>query len=118
MGWALREEGLDALVRVLGLENLVEGAGFDLEGLVDGRVNTVVQCFNDEPRGDGRSLGDLPGQRLGVVERLAFPGQAVDEPDAVALLPGGLRAQGPVLQRPPPPDQSPAALGAALAGAD
>src|SRR6185369_8858501 len=88
LGGALLEEGLDPLARILRLENLLEGAHLDLDGLIDGRLDAIVHRLDDEARRDGRPLGDLARQGLGVVEGLALLGQAIDEADPVALLGG------------------------------
>src|SRR3989442_13610773 len=69
---ALGEEGLDPLGGVLRLQRLEEGAGLDLERLVDRPVQAVVDRLDDEPGGDRRPLGQLKGQRLGGVPRVAL----------------------------------------------
>ena len=78
----------------------------DLEGLVDRRLDAVVDRLDDEPRGDGRARRELAREGLGVVERRALLGQAVDEPDPVALRGGDLRAEEQMLQREAAPDQA------------
>src|SRR6266511_620992 len=117
-GRALLKEGLDTLARVFRLEDLLEGAHLDLDGVVDGRLNAVVDRLDDEAGGDGRPLDDLPRQGLGVVEGLAFLGEAIDETDPVALLGGNLRAQDEVLESEAPADQSRESLGPAKSGND
>jgi hypothetical protein len=73
LGGALLEESLDPLARILRLENLLEGAHLDLDGLIDGRLDAIVHRLDDEAGRDGRPLGDLARQGLGVVESLALP---------------------------------------------
>src|SRR5712692_6264617 len=87
-GLALLEERLDAFGRVLRRERFEERARLGFEAAVDVRVQPVIGRLDDEARGDGRALGDQPGHRLRIVERLALLGEPVDEPEGEALLGG------------------------------
>src|SRR5262249_11554508 len=118
LGGALGEERLDALAGVLRLERGQEGADLDLDGLIDRRVDAIVDGLDDEPRGDGRPLAQRAGQRLRVVQRLPVLRQAIDEPDAVALGRGDLGAEDQMLERQAASDQAGKALRAPVAGRD
>src|SRR5262245_45578198 len=50
----LLHEGLDPLARVLGTDDLVEGACLDLDGLIDRRLDPVIDGLDDEPGCDRR----------------------------------------------------------------
>src|SRR5205823_10911821 len=115
---ALGEEGLDTLRGVLGLERFQERAHLDLARLVDRRLEPLVHHLDDQARGDRRALGDLPRERLGVVERLTFLAQAVHEPEGQALLRRDLGAEDQELERLRPPDEARHPLGAAVARDD
>src|SRR5687767_9707080 len=90
---ALGEERLDAFGGVLGPQRFQEGAHLDVERLVHGRLETLFDGLDRERGGQGRALGDLARERLGVVERLALLAQPVDEAERQALLRRDLRAQ-------------------------
>src|SRR3989442_8748040 len=113
---ALREERLDALRGVLGLERFEECAYLDVDRLVDRRLEALVDGLDDEPCGDRRPLRDLARERPGVVECLAFLREPVREAERQALLGGRLCAQDQVLEglgpadeagEPPPAPQNP-----------
>src|SRR5438105_6612926 len=78
-GLALGEERLDALGSVLGAERLQECARLDLERLVDGRREPVVDGLDEQARRHRRALGDLPRECLGDRERLALLRQLVHQ---------------------------------------
>src|SRR4030095_8379029 len=65
-----------------------------------------------------RTLGQLAGQRPGVVEGLALLGEPVREPETVALRGWDLGAEDQVLEGEPTADQARVALGAAEARRD
>src|SRR2546428_4491471 len=72
-GLALGEERLDALGGVLGAERLQKGARLDLERLVDGRREPVVDGLDEQARGDRRGPGGVPPRRAGGPERAGPP---------------------------------------------
>src|SRR5215470_4512743 len=69
LGLALGEKRLDSLGGVLGAHGLDKQPRLDLERLVDRSVEAVIDDFDEQLRGQRRSLGDLSRQRAGGLER-------------------------------------------------
>src|SRR5882724_1242539 len=103
---ALGEERLNAFRGVLGLERLEERAHFDVDRLVDRRVESLVDRLDDESGRDRRALGDQARERPGVVERLAFLREPVGEAERQTLRGRHLRAEDQKLEGLRPADEA------------
>src|SRR5712692_10343340 len=115
---ALGEERLNALGGVLGAERLEERPHLDREGLIDRRLDPVVDGFDDQARGHGRTPGDLTRERLRLAERLALLGEPVDQPERQTLRRRYLGAEDHELEGLGAADQPRHALRAAVPGDD
>src|SRR5262245_13543356 len=98
VGLALGEEGLDPLCRVLRVERPQERSDLDVEGLLDGRLQSLVDGLDDEASRHRGAPGELPGQGPGLGQGFPFPAHAVDEAEGQALGRWNLRPENQELQ--------------------
>ena len=70
----------------MSLEAVAEQLLFDLDSLLDGEADAVVDCLLAVAHGDGSVLGDLVGQLQDILHQLSLRIHCVDQANAISLV--------------------------------